>query len=82
MGKKWKLADFLFLGSKMTVDVECSNEIKRHLLRRRKAMTNLDNVLKSRDNGTSLVAQLVKNLPAMQETLVRFLGQKDPLEKG
>ena len=30
----------------------------------------------------SLIAQLVKNLPAMQETLVRFLGQKDPLEKG
>ena len=32
--------------------------------------------------GTSLVAQLVKNLPAMQETPVRFLGSKDPLEKG
>jgi len=60
MGKKWKLADFLFLGSKMTVDVECSNEIKRHLLRRRKAMTNLDNVLKSRDNGTSLVVRWIR----------------------
>ena len=33
-------------------------------------------------NGTSLIAQLVKNLPAMQETLVRFLDWKDPLEKG
>ena len=32
--------------------------------------------------GASLLAQLVKNLPAMQETLVQFLGQKDPLEKG
>ena len=32
--------------------------------------------------GTSLIPQLVKNLPAMQETLVRFLGQEDPLEKG
>ena len=48
MGKKWKLADFLFLGSKITVDVDCSNEIKRHLLLRRKAMTNLDSILKSR----------------------------------
>ena len=33
-------------------------------------------------SGASLVAQLVKNLPAMQETLVQFLGQEDPLEKG
>ena len=33
-------------------------------------------------DGASLVAQLVKNLPAMQETLVRFLGQEDPLKKG
>ena len=33
-------------------------------------------------NGTSLIVQLVKNLPAMQETLVQFLGREDPLEKG
>ena len=42
-------ADFLFLGSKITVDSDCSHEIRRHLLLGRKAMTNLDSVLKSRD---------------------------------
>ena len=43
------VADFLFLGSKITADGDCSNEIKRHLLLERKAMTNLDSILKSRD---------------------------------
>ena len=41
--------DFIFLGSKITADGECSHEIKRHMLLRRKAMTNLDSILKSRD---------------------------------
>ena len=41
--------DFIFLGSKITVDGDCSHEIKRHLFLIRKAMTNLDSVLKSRD---------------------------------
>ena len=41
--------DFIFLGSKSTADGDCSHEIKRHLLLGRKAMTNLDNILKSRD---------------------------------
>ena len=41
--------DFIFLGSKSTVDSDCSHEIKRHSLLGRKAMTNLDNILKSRD---------------------------------
>ena len=41
--------DFIFLGSKITVDGDCSHEIKRHLLLGRKAMTNLDSILKSRD---------------------------------
>ena len=49
MGKKWKLRDFIFLGSKITADSACSYEIKRHLLLGRKAMTNLDSILKSRD---------------------------------
>ena len=40
---------FIFLGSKITADGDCSHEIERHLLLRRKAMTNLDNILKSRD---------------------------------
>ena len=43
------VTDFIFLGSKITADGDCSHEIKRHLLLGRKAMTNLDSVLKSRD---------------------------------
>ena len=43
------VADFIFLGSKITADGDCSHEIKRHLLLERKVMTNLDNILKSRD---------------------------------
>ena len=43
------VTDFLFLGSKIIVDSDYSHKIKRHLLLRRKAMTNLDSVLKSRD---------------------------------
>ena len=43
------VSDFIFLGSKITVDADCSHEIKRRLLLGRKAMTNLDRVLKSRD---------------------------------
>ena len=44
-----RVADFIFLGSKITADGDCSHEIKRHLLLGRKVMTNLDNILKSRD---------------------------------
>ena len=43
------VADFTFLGSKITADGDCSHEIKRHLLLGRKVMTNLDSILKSRD---------------------------------
>ena len=43
------VADFIFLDSKITADGDCSHEIKRHLLLGRKAMTNLDSILKSRD---------------------------------
>ena len=43
------VTDFIFLGSKITADSDCSHEIKRHLFLGRKAMTNLDTVLKSRD---------------------------------
>ena len=48
-GKVKVVTDFLFLGSKMTADVDCSREIRRRLLLGRKAMTHLDSVLKSRD---------------------------------
>ena len=82
------VTDFIFLGSKITGDSDYSHEIKRHFLLGRKAMTNLDNVFKSRDItlptkvrlvkatvfpvlGASLVAQMVKNLPTVQETWVQ-----------
>ena len=49
MGKQWKLADFIILGSKITAGGDCSHEIKRRLLLGRKAITNLDSTLRSRD---------------------------------
>ena len=50
MANRWvNMADFIFLGSKITADGDCSHEIKRYLFLGRKAMTNLDSVLKSRD---------------------------------
>ena len=49
MGNQWKRWHFLFLGSKITADSDCSNEIKRHVILGRKAMTNVDSILKSRE---------------------------------
>ena len=54
------VADFIFLGSKITVDGDCSHEIKRCLLLGRKVMTNLDNILKSRDITLPKKVRLVK----------------------
>ena len=54
------VTDFIFLGSKITVDGNCSHEIKRHLLLGRKAMTNLDSILKSRDITSATKVHLVK----------------------
>ena len=54
------VADFIFLGSKITVDGDCSHEIKRHLLLGRKLMTNLDSILKSRDITLPTMIHLVK----------------------
>ena len=54
------VTDFIFLGSKITVDSDCSQEIKRSLLLGRKAITNLDNVLKSRDITLSSKVHIVK----------------------
>ena len=53
-------ADFIFLGSKITVDGDCSHEIKRHLFLGRKVMTNLDSILKSRDITLPKIVSLVK----------------------
>ena len=54
------MRDFIFLGSKITADVDCSHEIKRCLLIRRKVMTNLDSILKSRDITLPTKIYLVK----------------------
>ena len=54
------VTDFIFLGSKITVDGDCSHEIKRHLLLGRKVMTNLDSILKSRDITLPTKVRLVK----------------------
>ena len=55
-----RVADFIFLGSKITADSDCSHEIKRHLLLGRKVMTNLDRILKSRDITLPTKVHLVK----------------------
>ena len=54
------VTDFLFLGSKITVDGDCSHEIRRHLLLGRKAMTNLDSVLKSKDITLPTKVHIIK----------------------
>ena len=54
------VADFIFLGSKITVDGDCSHEMKRHLLLGRKVMTNLDSIFKSRDITLPTKVHLVK----------------------
>ena len=54
------VADFIFLCSRITADVDCSHEIKRRLLLGRKVMTNLDRILKSRDITLSTKSHLVK----------------------
>ena len=54
------VTDFIFLGSKITADCDCSHEIKRHLLFGRKAMTNIDSILKSRDINLPTKVHIVK----------------------
>ena len=60
MGKQWKLSDFIFGGSKITADGDRSHEIKRCLLLRKKVMTNLDSIFKSRDITLPTKVCLVK----------------------
>ena len=62
MGKLETVADFIFLGSKITADGDCSHEMKRCLLLGRKVMTNLDSILKSRDISLSTNVCLVKDM--------------------
>ena len=56
------VADFIFLGSKITADVDCRHEIKRHLLLRKNSMTNLDSILGSRDITWTTKVYLVKTM--------------------
>ena len=61
MGKHWKqISDFIFLGSKITADGDCSHDIKRRLLLGRKVMTNLDSIFESRDITLPTKVCLVK----------------------
>ena len=78
-GEKMEIVtDFIFLGSKITVDGDCSHEIKRCLLLVRKVMTNLDNILKSRDITLLTKVQLVK---AMVFPVVRYGCESWTLKK-
>ena len=64
MANRWgtmkRVRDFIFMGSKITADGDCSHEIKRHLLLGRKVMTNLDSILKNRDTTLPIKVRLVK----------------------
>ena len=62
MGKQWKQSDFIFWGSIITADGDCSHEIKRRLLLGRTVMTNLDSIFKSRDITLSIKVHLVKTM--------------------
>ena len=68
-GKVKTVADFIFLGSKITVDSGCSHEIRRHLFLGRKGMTNLDSILKNRDITLLTKVCLVK---AMFSSVVMY----------
>ena len=59
-GKKETVTDFIFFGSKMTADGDCSHKIKRYFLLGRKAMTNPDSILKSRDNTLPTEVHIIK----------------------
>ena len=72
------MTDFLFLGSKITVDSNCSHEIKRRLLLGRKAMTNLDNILESRDITLVTKVHIVK---AMVFLVVRYIYESWTIKK-
>ena len=70
--------DFIFLGSKITADGDCSHEIKRHLFLGRKAMTNLDSMLKSRDITFLTNVHIVK---AMVFPVVMYIWESGTIKK-
>ena len=69
------VADFIFLGSKITADGDCSHEIKRHLILGRKAMTNLDNILKSRDITLLMKICIVKAIVSQESWMHVRVGR-------
>ena len=69
------VADFTFLGSKITVDGDCSHEIKRRLLLGRKVMTNLDSILKSRDITLSINVLIAKAIVFSNSHVIVRVGQ-------
>ena len=73
------VTNFIFLGSKITADGDCSNEIKRRLLLGRKAMTNLDSILKSRDITLPTMVRLVQ---AMVFPVVMYRYESWTIKKG
>ena len=68
------VADFIFLGSKINADDDCSHEIKRRLLFGRKAMTNMDSILESRDITLPTIVRLVKAMvfPVVMDVIFRL----------
>ena len=64
--KVYAVTDFIFLGSRIIVDGDCSHEIKRHFLLGRKAMTNLDSILRSRDITLPTKVCIVKTMVFFQ----------------
>ena len=77
-GKVEAVTDFIFLSSKITSDGDCSHEIKRHLLLGRKAMTNLDSVLKSRDITWPTWPTKVRVVKAMDFPVVMYNVRAGP----
>ena len=77
------MADFIFLGSKITADGDCSHEIKRRLLLGRKVMTNLDSILKSRDITLSTKVRLVKAMvfPVVMYACESWTIKKDECQR-
>ena len=78
-GKVEGVTDFIFLSSKITVDGDCNHEIKRHLLLGRKAMTNLDGILKSRDITLPTKVHIVR---AMVLPVVMYGCESWTIKKG
>ena len=77
-GKVEAVTDFIFLSSKITSDGDCSHEIKRHLLLGRKAMTNLDGVLKSRDVTWPTLLTKVRIVKAIDFPVVMYNVRAGP----